>query len=481
LRIAGKKDRLMTLKQIISDWNDGEGIPTVKDFRQAIDEASADLGRALFDKRECGTCAKNSETQRNLFGIGDDSARCLDSRCYLAKQKEWLTGNWQEHVKALDPELAVNGIRFGDELSRSDWEPFYYRTVPERCMTCENFVTILTPTGGISHQHACCGAGECRQETLYGGRANHGATQSAGPAASAEGADPGGPGTQIESEAPVKAWHGEFFREEFFKLRIPEKAKELDPFDDKMIRLALFAIVVSNAHIHPWFAERLNLPRKPRVDYGFFLHCQDILPVVQSLDSARVPALLHEATIQVLLNNRTVMANTRRSAARFLGIDLSAEWRITKEYLENKTKSEIVSIINRFKLLDQPEAWKFAGESYGLKAKSAVGRLKKKQMAGIIIDSGIDLAGIVPAEILHDSEGPRVGYPQIRLAVQAQSTPESPEEKEAPSDFLSFSPTDGGESHPFPSLPDDFHQGSPEVDLGCTFDPEEEETTDAVH
>jgi ParB/RepB/Spo0J family partition protein len=117
LRIDGKKERLMMLEQIIGAWTGGEGIPTVRDFKQSIDEASADLGRAFFDKKACSTCARNSETQRNLFGIGDDQARCLDSRCYLTKQKEWLGENWQSHLKEIDPELNTNGMRFADEVS----------------------------------------------------------------------------------------------------------------------------------------------------------------------------------------------------------------------------------------------------------------------------------------------------------------------------------------------------------------------------
>ena len=224
------------------------------------------------------------------------------------------------------------------------------------------------------------------------------------PSTSSQKLQPGVDETEDSNGSPVKSWHGEYFREEFFKWRIPEKAKEYDPFHEKMIQLSLFAIVSSNTHIHRWYAERLDLPRKPRADeYGFFLHCKDIFPAIEALDPGRAVELLKEAAIEVLLSNRTVMPGTRRHIAEFLGIDLASEWRITREYLEKKTKSEIVSIINRFKILDKPDAWKFAKESFGMKLRSAIGKLKKDQLMGIILDSGIDLAGIVPAEIVHSS------------------------------------------------------------------------------
>ncbi len=471
LRVTDKKERLMLLKQIIASWNDGDGIPTVRDFKQSLDEASADLGRALFDKTRCIACAKNSETQRNLFGIGEDHAHCLDSRCYLAKQKEWLGENWQAHIRSIDPELNTNGIRFSDEVSYADCEPFYYKNVPEKCLSCENFVTIVTPGGEIRSNRACCGRKECRSETLNGrNTGNH----SAQPAPSADKIATGADGAENENGTPVKSWHGQYFREEFFKERIPEKAKELDPFDDKMIRLSLFAMIASNSYIHPWVSVRLDLPKKPKeTDYGFFLHCKDILPAVMSLSSDRLPTILHEATIQVLLSNRTVMPDTRRVAATFLGIDLAGEWRITRDYLDKKTKSEIVSIINRFKILDQPGAWKFAMENCCLKRKSSVTKLKKEQLMGIIMDSGIDLAGIVPAEILYDSTAlPASFSSEVTDTPAGDSTGASQEVAQSAGTVHSLV-VPGASQHPDDEIQYGFEEG-------YTLDPEEQAVQDAV-
>jgi len=452
LRIAEKKERLTMLKQIIEAWVAGEGIPTVRDFRQSLDEASADLSHALFDKGSCIACAKNSETQRNLFGIGDDHARCLDSRCYVAKRKEWLSANWQSHIRGLDPELNTNGIRFSDEISHTNYEPFYGRHPSERCLGCESFVTVLHTSGSIHRDRVCFGRAECRNQELNNRNKNSSSMQ---PTTSAEGTAPGRDGK--EDETPAKPWHGEYFREEFFKARIPEKAKELDPFDEKMVRLSLLAVVAGNTHIHPWFSVRLDLPKKPKeTDYSFFLPCRDIFSAVESVGSDQVRALLQEATIEVLLNGRTVMAATRYRAAKFLGIDLATEWRITKDYLEKKTKSEIVSIINRFEILDQSEAWKFAGESCSLKLKSAISRLKKEQMMGIILDSGIDLAGIVPAEILYDS---------TKTAKELLRDEPLDSSEELPAEQMS------AQAGPQPaSDEEESHDGDP----GYTVDPEEE-------
>jgi len=457
LRITAKKDRLLMLKQIVEAWSAGEGIPTVRDFKQMIDEASAELSRALFDKSECARCAKNSETQRNLFGIEDDHARCLDSPCYLAKQKEWLKENWRSHLQGLDPELKVNGIRLNDEVSYQDYEVLYYGLTMDRCLECENLVAILYVSGAVFRQRACFGRRECRQDVLHGG-----STRSCPAPTSPSAGNAGQHDAGNEDGTPTKAWHGEYFRELFFKTRIPEKAKELDPFHEKMIQLSLFAMLASNSHVHRWFAERMDLPNRPKEsDYGFFLLCRNIFPVVESLDPVRAVDLLKEATIEVLMSNRTIMHQTRCKAAAFLGIDLATEWRISREYLEKKTKGEIVSIIERFGILDRPEAWKFANDNFGMKRKSGVGKLKKEQMMAIILESGIDLAGIVPAEILHDSapvsaepapnpvEGPAEGDPEESGQMESSSAMD-----EAP-------------------LFDDLQYDSLEEEPGYTVDPEE--------
>jgi hypothetical protein len=117
--------------------------------------------------------------------------------------------------------------------------------VPEECLACESFVTVLNPSGNIRNPRACCGSKECRSKILNG--RNTGGVSSE-PAASSDKGLPGRDETESENGKPVKSWHGEFFREEFFKVRIPEKAKELDPFHDKMVQLSLFAIVASNSN-----------------------------------------------------------------------------------------------------------------------------------------------------------------------------------------------------------------------------------------
>ncbi len=456
LRITAKKDRLLMLKQIVEVWSAGEGIPTVRDFKQMIDEASAELSRALFDKSECARCAKNSETQRNLFGIEDDHARCLDSPCYIAKQKEWLKENWRSHIQSLDPELKVNGIRLNDEVSYQDYEVLYYGLTMDRCLECENLVAVLYVSGAVFRQRACFGRKECRQEVLHGG-----STRSC-PAPASPSAQNGQHDAGNEDGTPTKAWHGEYFRELFFKTRIPEKAKELDPFHEKMIQLSLFAMLASNSHVHRWFAERMDLPNKPKEsDYGFFLLCRNIFPVVESLDPAQAVDLLKEAAIEILMSNRTIMHQTRCKAAAFLGIDLAAEWRISREYLEKKTKGEIVSIIERFGILDRPEAWKFASDNFGMKRKSGVGKLKKEQMMAIVLESGIDLAGIVPAEILHDAAPVSAEPAPDRVGEPVGDLPED-------GDSVNVSP-DGGEPHLH------FPESLEGEDPGYTVDPEEEE------
>jgi hypothetical protein len=226
--------------------------------------------------------------------------------------------------------------------------------------------------------------------------------------------------------------------------------------------------------IHPWFSARLALARKPKDnEYGFFLHCKDILAAIEGLGTDQIRTLLKEATIQVLLNPRAVLPQTRRTAAvRFLGIDLAGEWRITKDYLEKKTKSEIVSIINRFKILDQPQAWKFASESAGLKKKSSAGKLKKEQLMAIVMDSGLDLTGIVPAEILYESAALHTSNDQAKTGPVVSQAGAKIEATELP--------PSGNEADTQPSFKYSQHEPG-EDSTGYTEDPEDPEEGDSTH
>jgi hypothetical protein len=90
----------------------------------------------------------------------------------------------------------------------------------------------------------------------------------------------------------------------------------------------------------------------------------------------------------------------RFAAARFLGINIGKEWKMTEEYLIKKTKAEIMAIGKKFKIFADPKAKAYLMKKF--KGRD-VDKLKKGELVDLIMKSGVELTGKVPAEILKEA------------------------------------------------------------------------------
>ena len=85
--------------------------------------------------------------------------------------------------------------------------------------------------------------------------------------------------------------------------------------------------------------------------------------------------------------------------AGHFGIDLKRDWVLTKDYLKRKTIEQIIALCNELTIFDDPKAKEFAVKKLKMK-DDKYDRLQKKDLIRLIIDSGADLSGKVPKEIL---------------------------------------------------------------------------------
>lgn len=89
----------------------------------------------------------------------------------------------------------------------------------------------------------------------------------------------------------------------------------------------------------------------------------------------------------------------RHLVACHLGGDLQKDWQINQDYLEKKTIGEIKAIAKQFGIFKDEKARAFLYEKLG-KKRDAFESCKKGELVRIFLESGVDLAGKVPAEIL---------------------------------------------------------------------------------
>lgn len=346
---------------------------TVKDLTRQIDDEAPALGGAFFKAAEpCHACPSNSAVQKELFGIETKSARCLNAACFKKRQAEWLAENWKTTAAA--KKHRTNGARFSDDLDYGDFNHFGYQGRPgEKCASCESFVSIIELSGKVRDEQACVGDKGCYHAITNPKSAKEKATG------------------ERDADAPRAAWHGEYFRDKFLFKRIPEQLAKLDPNDPKVKDLLLAcAIHGSRNEVGDRYGHSGWILGKP---------------------PAEKAAAFKKTIEKIVLSGQHVGTSSyngfgtkgRQLVAAFLGIDVAKEYAVDQEYLEKKTKAEILAFGKKFGIFSDARA-KTYGPLALMKKGGKLESLKKTELINIVLKSGVALVGKVPAEILKEGK-----------------------------------------------------------------------------
>jgi len=377
-RLQDKKE-IKGLTEKIANWRGGYSVRKLKDD---INSEAPELKSARFnlEKTGCPSCAQNSDIQKSLFELTDlKGAHCLNPKCFKKMQNNWLTANWKKTgYRKLH---RTNGFRFKGDVGWDDYGAFdgYSNHKPlKKCKECDSFVTLLSLDGRVDEGKACIGDKNCFNSS----RRSSGAT------------DGGDPGAAVNKRP---AWHGEYFREKFYDEVLLERLQ-----GQVTARVLLFALLKSNSDLHEWFGRKHGKWAKGDDDvdgyYSFHLRNREIWEMVSAMECVDAAEDLNDASILVIMQDQ-YDAKARRAIADTIGISLQEEWRITEEYLDKKTIAEIMKIGEDFKVFEQKAAQTFLYETL-LKKRGKFKGCKKGELKRVFLESGVDLAGVVPDEIL---------------------------------------------------------------------------------
>jgi hypothetical protein len=358
-----------------------DGPMTVQKLKSEIDSEAITLDKAFFSDFKnscCFKCGKNSDVQKSLFDISMDKTMCLDPKCFRKNQTDWLKNNWPEARKKLN--VATNGFVLNNDFNFSGSNTFTGDKTPVDCKKCDNFVSLLWDDYTVNRKRVCTGDKTCFKKTTVSDKNK-----------SVDKSDLSGSGK--ESTGPRVAWHGEYFREEFYKTAIPENWPQL-PDNLFRFKMLLLSLLKSNRSLQEWFAKT----HKIRFNYGFISTAQLLKPI-NDMSEEQLLETVRDAAREVVMQS-DFGAKDRRTVAEYIGIDLKIQWRITEEYLQKKTIKEILSMGKKFLIFEDKKAQDYLYEILG-KKRGSFDTCKKAELIKVFIESGVDLAGKVPDEILN--------------------------------------------------------------------------------
>lgn len=367
IRLDTAEDQQEVFVATTQGWNK----LTVTQLRNHIDQRVVSLDTVLFDKTECAMCPKNTACQKSLFGEEiSDSVGCTDQKCFAKKQADHITANW-ETIKA-DLKVKTKGFMFSKDASYDIRKMM--SKLPKQCKECDSGVTILNLDGSVFVRNPICmGDAKCFKNIHE-------------TPAKTEGEET----KPEETNTPRVDWHGECFREIFYKEAIP-KAWELVPSDFYQatnLRLMVLALALRDHSISRRIA--------PGPQYGD--PTLTLMPFLETLSEVELMRIMHEVVMDPIMDLGKTLPGIRHQVAQHLGLELQTDFRITPLYLKKKTSQEIRKLITDLGF-DRDENFLKCLTAMG-KDMIAIGTLKKSQLIHLIIGSGADLAGKAPQEIL---------------------------------------------------------------------------------
>jgi len=385
LRVKQSPAKVKEFFKMASEVDRWDGPTTVEELKRRIDNESPALKLAYFPvtPEGCGSCPKNSMVQRELFGIDDAQAsRCLDPACFKKKQNDWLLAHWKESPPG--KKYGTNGFKFRDKVQYNDHESVRYHFKPdEKCKACPHFLTIIHETG----EPAQGDEQECFNKPCFRSRL----AKMRGPISEKE--------KQERKPGDVRvSWHGEYFRDVFLETRIPQALEGLSPGSQEMLTLLFVVALHGNVNAREAVGRALKIN-----DAGQWMNQAQCYAKILELPYPEVDKLIPEAVKAIVMEGPHVgdysgFGTTNRfSAARFLGIDVGKEWVITEEYLQKKTRAEILEFGKKLKIFADAKAKAYLQKK--LKGRD-VDKLKKGELVDLVLKSGVELVGKVPAEIL---------------------------------------------------------------------------------
>jgi ParB/RepB/Spo0J family partition protein len=373
---------------------------TVKALKAFIENGSPRLKDAIFCKEGCTQCPHNGSLQLDMFTRQEDieNGKCTNPSCFIEKQRDEITQRWKSTKVA--QKYETNTFIFNREIPANE-RLVIKGEATQRCKECPQFGTIVELNCLVVAPCVCLGSKQCYKEQYEvvvapPQVATKDASNNSCPKPAKK------PVTGV-AEKKVEASKSEDDAKEtrrkerstkradltceiFLQKQLRSIFNILSPDKPTSIKSSIVAFGLCNTNA-------ADVLKPHGIECSGTLTWKDI-EAVNNLPNEKLLGILLEMSAQVILNTND--NKVRRSFARVNGIDAQNSTIITEEYLSQMTKSELVRMGEEVDLFNFPEAKTYREKHFG---KKALMSLKTGELKSIILESGIDLSGIVPKEL----------------------------------------------------------------------------------
>ncbi len=400
-RLKDPEDQKAFFEEIIEEYEP----LTVAQAKERIDDYAMKPASAPFDSKTCATCTFRSKAQAGLFPEEAKSAdACMDRSCFAKKTRE--------HYQKLAKEMEGNGIKVLTTLAEVqaarkenaleiDLDPDDYnypKKYKSMCATCDKRSFFVYEEDGFGGKHfktgEICLDAKCLN-TMNGRKAP---SESSGSLPSRSSGSSGGAARQ----------HAIFMRDRFLRACVPAKVAESETIQ---LRLIIYHLLCRFERFsgqgrtdlkmdhHQVFKELMKgiCPAWKPEQYGG-LDDQKLYAAVETIPTKQLGTIL----------KMIVMASVPHTAEKVLlqitseaGITLEKDFVVDEQFLQTKTKGELIDL---------------AVKKFGLPTAGA--DMKKPEIVKGILSH--NLVGKVPPEIAKECK--LISFTAEKAAVKAKAT-----------------------------------------------------------
>lgn len=330
---------------------------TVAEIKLVIQQASCVLSAAIFDKTDCASCPHNSATQTEMFGESIATGNCTNRACFAEKTEAQLD---TVAVKLRDEYPVVRIVRAGDNHTRVQLVVDGARGVgaeqAKACHACQNYgvaVSALPDSLGKIYRGQCFDT-VCNIQRV-GARIKAEAlpkptTSSGNAAAPVSTSKSAAAGSKAEASVAPATVVAESDKVKTYRVALWRKSLRKDIGGNPVLAQQYLLGIVLTGHARRIdettirsIYERLTKDKPETLDVG------KAITAVQTLSEQQQSAM---AIAMSFAGIEGVDVVELKRICQHHRLDLAKHWRLSKDFLELITKSEMMVVADELGIRD---------------------------------------------------------------------------------------------------------------------------------